>query len=91
MVGIAAEGYEHTLTFYWQSNGGTLWNASIVDDQGATDSAPSIAQFTNENDTSKQLVAVSGEDVSYVGHFYWQLLGAGAIDWNAEVLGTFGA
>jgi len=73
---IAAQGPNHSLEFYWQTIGGTVWGQESVNGSNSTYSAPSIGEGNNSTG-----ITVEGHD--HTLDFYWQTYG-GSTGWNPE-------
>jgi hypothetical protein len=77
LVGMAAEGSNNTLNFWWEpitSIGSGYWNQEVVGGPGTTYSAPSITTIGND-----VVIAAAGPNQTL--NFWWQQIGA--TGWNS--------
>ena len=76
-VNIAAEGPNHTLKFFWATNGSSTWNPEQVAGKNTTYSEPAIASSTKANGVN---IAAEGPNNSL--DFYWA--NNGSATWHVE-------
>jgi hypothetical protein len=72
LVGMAAEGWNNTLNFWWEpigSIGSGYWNQEVVGGPGTTYSAPAITTIGND-------VVIAAEGPNQTLNFWWQQIGA---------------
>lgn len=78
LIGMAAEGPNNTLNFWWQPLeriGSGPWYQEEIGGPGTTYSAPSIVQVGNE-------VVIAAEGINGGLHLWWQQIGSTA--WNSS-------
>ena len=78
LIGMAAEGPENSLNFWWQSLadiGSGPWHQEVLNGPNTTFSAPSIVQVGSD-------VAVAAEGSDFQVQFWWQQIGAAG--WNSS-------